>query len=53
MGGTLEVTSVVEVGTTFTICLKSELYDKKKELLKVRKHPEVMLLGEKVKDGAG
>ena len=35
MGGTLEVTSDVSVGTTFTISLKSELHDLKKERMKV------------------
>jgi hypothetical protein len=53
MGGTLGVASVINVGTTFTICLKSELYNKKNELLKVRKHIKITHLGEKVKDGTG
>ena len=53
MGGTLRVASVIGVGTTFTICLKSELYSKKNELLKVSIHITISNLGEKVKDGTG
>jgi signal transduction histidine kinase len=37
MGGTLEVTSDVGYGTTFSISLRSELYNQKKEIMNVSK----------------
>ena len=38
MGGTLGVTSEIGVGTTFTIKLTTQMYDRKSELKKVSGH---------------
>lgn len=49
MGGALDVTSETGVGTTFTITLKTEFYDRKAEMKKVSVL-ESYLLGYKIKE---
>lgn len=53
MGGTLSATSEVGVGTTFTIILTTQVYDRKAELSKVSNQSLIKLLGKKVKVIAG
>lgn len=53
MGGTLSATSEVGVGTTFTIILTTQVYDRKAELSKVSNQSLIKLLGNKVKEIAG
>lgn len=53
MGGTLSATSEVGVGTTFTIILTTQVYDRKAELSKVSNQSLIKLLGKKVKEIAG
>lgn len=51
MNGQLEVTSELGVGSTFTITLKSELYDKSKEQKRKIEYT-VTFVGEKVKEAS-
>lgn len=53
MGGTLSATSEVGVGTTFTIILTTQVYDRKAELSKVSNQSLFKLIGKKVKVIAG